>query len=514
MDRLPRWFAGRTATWGLIGAVALLVGLSWYQALITPPYRFTDEQAHAGYVLAVQRGQLPSIDTRIDAAHGGVALRTRLAAEPPRRRTVWGANNPPVAYVVAAPVAAATRALGLPGGPLLGLRLVNVVAAAAAVALAYRLARDLAGHDPVIGLVAAGLVAATPHLGFVTSLGSTDGLAILASTGVLSALARTCGAGRAPTDERIRGDVRELGLWCAAAAAVRPMALVFAVVAATIALVVVLVRRRCSPWWAFGWLAVPALLTSGWWYALNVHRYGDPTGSSALFDRFGRQPAGSLWSTLRLTGMWQSLLRTIATRRLEAPLPGDPRLWYQAALAVVVIGTVGTVVLVASSTVRARRPRPAGPTAGARGATRLPGGAWLAVAAVALVPLLLTAQHRAGGGAAHPRYLLPVVPVVAAAVALVAVRAATRWAGAALVLGAAAVTILQTRAAARWLAANPSGPPGSELVAAYGGELVRGAGFAVAGLGLALFLVALAAAPRADGTDALAQLEGSDPSCT
>jgi len=52
--------------------------------------------------------------------------------------------------------AAATRALGIPGGPLLGLRLLNIAAACAAVALSYLLGRDLAGGDRTIGLVTAG----------------------------------------------------------------------------------------------------------------------------------------------------------------------------------------------------------------------------------------------------------------------------------------------------------------------------------------------------------------------
>ena len=203
---------------GVLAAVAVLVGGSWYQATVTPPYRFIDEQAHAGYVLAIQSGELPHIDTAIDGEAGGVALRTRLAREPERRRDVWVANNPPLTYVVAAVPAAATRTLGLPGGPLLGLRLVNIAAAAVAVALSYLLARDLAGGDRTVGLVAAGLVAATPHLGFVASLGFNDGTALLATTGVLWALARVAGAGAPPGAALDRSRVIQLGIWCAAAA--------------------------------------------------------------------------------------------------------------------------------------------------------------------------------------------------------------------------------------------------------------------------------------------------------
>jgi len=484
IGRLRRAVAGRTALIGVIGAVLLLAGGSIYQALITPPYRFIDEQAHAGYVLAVQEGQVPSIDTPIDQAAGGTALRTRLADEPARRHDLWVANNPPLAYVLAAAPAAATRALGIAGGPLMGLRLLNIAAACAAVALTYLLGRDLSGGDRTIGLVSAALVAAAPHVGFVASLGFTDGFALLATTGVLTWLARACGAGPAGWGDR--RSVQVLGIWMAVAAAARPMALLLAVAAGLVALGVAWWRRSTPIWWTLGWLAVPAAVTSGWFYVLNVVRYGDPTGSDALLEKMGRTPSGSLWSSLTTKGAWESAFRTIVTRRLEAPLPGDPYGWYRLALVIVVTGVVATAVLVILSAVRNR---------GTTGTTDLPGTAWAGVALVSLVPVLLVAQHRAGGGAPHPRYLLPMLPVVAAAVALAAVRLTTRWGAIVLVVALAAVDLRQTRASATWLAANLTGPPGSELVTAYGSELLRAACLAAAAAGLGLLVAAVAWSP-------------------
>jgi hypothetical protein len=63
--------------------------------------------------------------------------------------------------------------------------------------------------------------------------------------------------------------------------------------------------------------------------------------------------------------------------------------------------------------------------------------AWVCSAMLALVPIVLTAQHAAGGGAAHARYLLPTLPIVAAATALVATRI-NRWLGV-VVVGAFAI---------------------------------------------------------------------------
>lgn len=463
--------AAGSAVWtrlGVVGAVLLLVGGSWYQALVTPPYRFVDEQAHVGYVLGVQRGDLlPTIDTPIPDG-GGEALDERLAWQPERRRDVWVANNPPHAYVVAAVPAAVTRALDLPGGPLLGLRLVNVAAAGAAVALTFRLGRDLAGGDRRVGLVAAALVAVVPHLGFVVALGFTDGLALLATTGVLLALARVMGAGPVTGSAAIPA----LGLWCAAAAAVRPMALVLAAAAAALAAVRVLVIRD-RPVRDLLWLGGPATLLTGWWYALNVRRYGDPTASSALFEKFHRQPAGGVLDALVDASMWTAMSRTLTTRRLAVALPDDSLLVSRLALAVVVVGVVGAAVVVVVD----------------RGAP----APWAAVGLVALVPVVLTAAHRAGGGGPHPRYLLPAVPVVAVAIALVAVRVAGRWGGLVLVGAGALVAAERTCAASRWLADNPDGPAGSALLDPIGGAGVRGAGWVVAAVGLALVAAALAA---------------------
>lgn len=493
VPRLRQVLSRRSALLGVVGAVLLLAGGSWYQALVTPPYRFIDEQAHAGYVIAVQDGKLPAIDSPIDEDQAGRAMLLRLDRSPARHRDIWVANNPPLTYVVSAAPSALTRALGVPGGPLLGLRLVNVAAVAAAVALSYLLGRDLAGGDRTVGLVTAGLVAAAPHLGFVAALGFNDGLAILAATGVLLWLARTCGAG--PASLTTQTSVRWLGAWCAVAALSRPMALIPAVVAALLAFGVIWWRRSAPLWWSLAWLALPSALLAGWFYVLNIVRYGDPTGSSALFEKFYREPVGTLWSALTLRSIWESALRTIATRRLEEPLPTDARWWYTAALVITVAGVLAAAALVIWSAVATRGGEPA---SGRRlpSPLPLPGVAWAAVATVSLVPIVLTAQHRAGGGAPHPRYLLPMLPLVAAAIALATVRILTRWAAIALIVALAAVTFVQIRRSAAWLSANLTGRVDDELTQAIGGPLLRGAGLAVAALGLVLLVAAVAGTPE------------------
>ena len=145
---------------------------------------------------------------------------------------------------------------------------------------------------------------------------------------------------------------------------------------------------------AVAWLAGPSVALATWWYVLSWRRYGDPTGSDALFEKFGRQPTGTLLSALTTKGSWEYAFRTIVTRRLEVPLPGDPYGWYRIALWIAIAGVVAAAVLVVRS-------------------KGVPRTAWASVALVSLVPVLLTAQHRAGGGTAHPRYLFPMLPLPA-----------------------------------------------------------------------------------------------------
>ncbi len=484
--------ARRATIVGLAGAVAILAGGAWYQALTTPPYLVTDEHAHAGYVLAVQGGDLPTIDTPIDGRHGGEALRDRLEIEPERRREVWVANNPPLVYFVAAGPAAATRALGLPGGPLLGLRLLNAAATAGAVALTFRLARRLAGDDPLVGLVAAGLLAALPHLGYIASLGLTDGPALLATTGVLAALAKVA---IGPAD---RWSVASLGLWCAAAAAVRPMSLVFAMAGGLAGLAIVAYRRERPLAPEVGWLVLPTVISSGWAYALNVVRYGDPTASSALFEKFQREPNGSIWSNLGLWRMWTNHYRTMVTRRIQEPLATDPLDWGRAASAISLLATAVVVGLLVRAVIRRPRHERHGRALGSglpSAAGSLPLLAWAVTGAVSLVPYVLLAQHRSGGGGPHPRYLFGWLPFAATVVALGVVRVAGRWGGAVVIALLAALTVRQGGELNRWVEANPTGPAGSQLVAPIAQGLAPTLGLAAATVGFGLLAAALLAAP-------------------
>ena len=89
----------RAARWPLLGVVAailVLVGGSWYQAVVTPAYFSADEPGHVGYVLAVQDGDLlPEIDDDIPLDGGGPELEARLATTSESRRQItWRRARP------------------------------------------------------------------------------------------------------------------------------------------------------------------------------------------------------------------------------------------------------------------------------------------------------------------------------------------------------------------------------------------------------------------------------------
>ncbi len=478
---------------GLVAVALIVAGSGWYQAVKIPPYYLADEQAHVGYVLELEQGRLPEVDTPIDGDRGGVALRDKLAISPERNRDVWVANNPPWPYVVALPAAAATSALGISGGPLLGVRIVNLAFfAAAAVALA-RLARRLAGDDPTAGLLAAGLFAAVPHVGLIAGAAFVDGAALLCTIAVTDAVVAITRSG--PT----RRQVVTLSIWCALATGVRPMTAVLAAAAAGIALAVVALRwwrdrSAVPPWWAGVVLAVPSVVLSGWTYARNQALYGDPTASSRLFEKYGRtaRPRADVLQSK----VWADPVRTLLNRRIPRDLPSPP-LWVWDLTRWALVGfAVASVVIVIGDQVTARRRGEQEP--------RTPLLGWACTALGAVVIVVLTAQHWTGGGNIHPRYLLFPLAVAAMLVALPLARARAWWAGIALV---AAVLALQARQVPRqnaYLFTPPWMPePPSPLVTAIGPPLLRTLGVVAAAAGFVLFVVAVAAVAavqRADTT--------------
>lgn len=485
------WYLGLTA------AVLLLLGSGWYQAFDIAPYYQADEQAHAGYVMELHHGRLPTIDTKIDADSGGWILQQRVKLTPDRNDDIWVANNPPLAYVVAAPAAALTRALGWPGGPLLGLRLTNVAFFALTAVFVGRLGRRLSGGDTDVGILSAAVFAAVPHVAGIGGAGYIDGIALLCSVALLDTLVDLTQAG--PT----RRQVITLAAWCTLGVGVRPMTAAFAGVAAAGALAIIgfrQLRRRLAPAdggapvgapgvvWSALVIGVPTLLVNGWYYLRNRRLYGDVTGSERLFEKFDRTardlPITDVWRH----EVWSMPVKILFNRRLPLSQPsGEQLIWgwtYRSLLALLAI----TAGLVIADQVRARR----------RGeAPRTPAQGWIALAVLVVVVIGLTLQHWQGGGNIHPRYLLFGVVGAAYIVTVPLVRFRLRWLVVALVGG---LLVLQADEipemnrsiqSASWLQRAPR-----ELGSPLGPDWLRFAGVPVMVLGVIALLVAVVAVGR------------------
>lgn len=481
----------RSTTIGLLGALLLVGGIGAYLVGNTPAYR-QDESSHVAYSIEVRQGRLPTVTTPVRADGDSAEMRAAIGRPYPfSDPEIHVANNPPFVYAAAVPATVVTRALDLPGGGLLGFRLTSLAGAMVGVVCSFLLGRELSGGDRFVGLVTAALVAGLISVIIVSSLANLDGPALGATTGVTWALARHVRSPSAAT-------ALHLGLWCAAAAAVRPMALAFAAAAGVVGLVG---HARERGWRSLPGAALriggPTAVLTGWFYALNVHRYGDPTGSSALFEKYGTPSGPSIWSLLTGPEPFVQTLDYLVTDVYGRGPWWDetgPDKW------AVTVAVVGSVVAAIALAVRAGRfdpeddPGGDAPDATVRGAgeTRaLDLRSWVAVAVVGAVPMVLIAQHMSGGGAGHARYLMPVVPIAASAVALVTSRI-HRWLSVGLVVVVVGVEMSRVRVAGH-LAYRGDRLFGPLLNTPLLGAGVRSASVAVAVVGAVILVAVLGA---------------------
>jgi len=410
--------------------VLLCTAASAYLAFRHPPYQ-TDESSHVGYVLTIREGALPSLDTPVPAAEGRPMLETVVGLPWPFAvSNIHTAINPPYAYAAAAVPAAITDAADVRGGSLLGVRLFNVACTGAAVYVVYRFGRELTGRLDAALLSAAlvGTLITVPQLG---SLAHLEGPALFATTGVAWWLARF-------VRTRALVDATALGLWCALAAGIRTMSTAYAVVAALLALAVGLVgSRRHRIVQLLVRLGAPSLVAVGWFYGLNLVRYGEPTGSEAVYDDriVQRGFVEFLFSRDSLAVPLDYLLLEVSSRR---------GWWEVSHLRQWIVLALTSVVLVAAVAVVARR-RVGGGDDQVAERVEPPGacvGSWLALIALSAAPVLLVTYHLSNGGAGHPRYLGPLLPVIAVSVALLV---AELWRWAPVFVAAASIAALALR---------------------------------------------------------------------
>jgi hypothetical protein len=234
-------------------------------------------------------------------------------------------------------------------------------------------------------------------------------------------------------------------------------------------------------------LIAPALLVSGWYYALNQYRYGDPTGSAALFEKLGRPVPAAPVSGEQVSYLVGELFLGTNVG------PWSPYLEFSEApriiLSLVLLSAVAAAVCIAIATSRSDRRVGVPP--------RLVPSAWVSMLVLSAVPIVLVQQHWSAGGSLHPRYLLPIVPVVTAATALLA-RLVSRWLPLVIVAAAAvwlfdrvpqAASTLHMVALRRGILSRFGGgppPAGSESMAVAVASTLTGIGVCMLLVGLAM----------------------------
>lgn len=388
----------------LLAAMVLMaffaLSLSSYVALTRSlQYQTRDEGPNAGYAVELASGRLPTIDTPVttDARrYPQVVEGLETMVDEPHRH-IWTANHPPLYYLMSLPFVAAAGALDAPQVMVVGMRLINAVGSALCVLLVGLIAFEVT-RRAAVAFLATGISASCAVL--VTAGGhiANDGVAVAASSLTLLATIWILNRGLSP---RLLTLVALAGT--AAAGAKAPGVLTVVLCGAAIAVALLLrdhsrrgvIRALAASAVATG---VPALAT-GWFYVRNIVLYGDPTASDALLDKFDREPNGTWWQILTDGSLWMDWYE-----RLWAPVLAEG--YAVAADVLAVVAVIGLLVLL----VRRRIAGPADqPSSGA---------GWLLLMVHAAVILANLVGFVAGGGNPNDRYLLPLMPLLALALAV------------------------------------------------------------------------------------------------
>lgn len=376
------------------------LSLSSYVALTRAlQYQTRDEGPNAGYAVELASGRLPTIDTPVttDARRYPQVVEGLGTMVDEPHRHIWTANHPPLYYLMSLPFVAAAGALDAPQVMIVGMRLINAVGTALCVLLVGLIAFEVTRREAV-AFLATGISASCAVL--VTAGGhiANDGVAVAASSLTLLATIRILNRGLSP------GRLALVALAGAAAAGAKAPGVLTVVLCGAAIAVALLLRdhSRRGVLRALGASAVatgvPALAT-GWFYVRNIVLYGDPTATDALLDKFDREPNGTWWQVVTDGSLWKDWYE-----RLWVPLLAEGYVVVVDVLAVVAVA--GLLVLL----VRRRIAGPADQPSSAAG--------WLLLTVHAAVILVNLVGFVAGGGNPNDRYLMPLMPLLATALAV------------------------------------------------------------------------------------------------
>ncbi len=170
---------GHTLRW-LIPILAIYALLAGLYALKTPAWQAPDEPAHYNYVrYLVEHRQLPELQPGDYPADYLEAIKAaRFPAEMSVEAIRYESHQPPLYYLLAAPVYALGRALGL-ATPLLPLRLFSVFLGLASIAAGYAAVRAAFPGRPWLAWATAAFMATLPMHTAMTGVVNNDVLAEL-----------------------------------------------------------------------------------------------------------------------------------------------------------------------------------------------------------------------------------------------------------------------------------------------------------------------------------------------
>lgn len=277
-------------------AAYLLLALAW--SVATPAVWGTDESSNAAYAHHLARGHWPTIDepkSSTDLPGLDQRMRNDAAVGAPWRRDIWTAQQPPLHYAL---TGTADRVAGAALGPNAGLmasRLLTIALGLGGVVATGWLASLIVPSRPQVAVLASGIVALTPTVANYAGQVYADALVFTLCTAAFGLIAHMVRSG--PSDRAV---LALTTVWVALALTKSTGAVTVAAGALAVAAGCLrggrvggepACRRSLSTCTAVvGLLAVATLP-----YSVNLARYGDPIGSSALLAKVARTPTGQPW---------------------------------------------------------------------------------------------------------------------------------------------------------------------------------------------------------------------------
>jgi hypothetical protein len=407
---------GRLVVVGVIASVAMFCAAGLVRVLSVRPFLPVDESANVDYAMRITHGQLPVAGIRIHPEFPGQ-----------RRAYQHTSNHPPLYHAIVGPILRLGQHTHHPKMGLVGARMVSLGAGALTVLLLAALAWALVGPagpirdmSSMIGrrgaqlmVASAALIAFLPTFVSVASMVQNDTLNTALVVATLVPMARIVRFGSS------RGRVAAMAAGAGAACLTRVTSIPVVLVAVgtvmlagwiwsseTTAELRVRLARAARP----GLIVLGVtVVVAGWFVALNEHRYGGPTGGSAVNAILAGTPepgADSPLSYLLHPRSWL-IQFTQLTGGLDSDQYRQPA--YAEAMAYLLMGLLAAGIVAAAIRLRRRTASISRPQ-------------WLCVAALALTLALCMSEiavHAADGGGVHGRYLLPAAGAIGVGAATV-----------------------------------------------------------------------------------------------